>query len=154
MNRRKLTRVLLESGCEPGVRNKQGETAEDIANRKNLTDIVQILRTTPPKRKKQQANPMADQNGKSVDDSDDIDAIRVAPVEEDEDEVAETFPTNWGNFRRNHSSGSSSRHHHRHQQSSSRERRRHQQQVSEDRPRVHGPDEMRNQTIVTNLAPA
>lgn len=43
MGRRKLTRILLEAGCDRGVRNKQGETARDIALRKNLSEILDIL---------------------------------------------------------------------------------------------------------------
>lgn len=43
MGRRKLTRILLEATCDRGVRNKQGETARDIAMRKNLSEILEIL---------------------------------------------------------------------------------------------------------------
>lgn len=45
MGRRKLTRVLLESGCDRGMKNKQNETAVEIAARKNLQDVVQILQS-------------------------------------------------------------------------------------------------------------
>ena len=48
MGRRKLTRVLLESGCDREMKNKQGETAAEIARRKSLAEIVQILKNTPP----------------------------------------------------------------------------------------------------------
>lgn len=110
MGRRKLTRVLLESGCDPRVRNKQGETAEDIAARKRLVDIVQILRN-PPRLLNAHEKYALDQTlsnnnntndnnihnghnrhdmvGKSVDDSgdedddDDVDAIRAAPLIDD-----------------------------------------------------------------------
>ena len=44
MGRRKLTRLLLESGCDKRVRNKQHETAADIAQRKQLAEIYAILR--------------------------------------------------------------------------------------------------------------
>lgn len=47
MGRRKLTRVLLESGCDMRVRNKQNETAIDIARRKNLGEVVGILINPP-----------------------------------------------------------------------------------------------------------
>lgn len=43
MGRRKLTRILLEAGCDRSLRNKQGETAKDIARRKNLTEILEII---------------------------------------------------------------------------------------------------------------
>ena len=44
MGRRKLTKILVESGTQPELRNKQAESAADIAVRKNLTEIVNILR--------------------------------------------------------------------------------------------------------------
>ena len=47
MGRRKLTRVLLESGVDRDSKNKQGETALEIAQRKNLDEVVQILKTFP-----------------------------------------------------------------------------------------------------------
>ena len=51
MGRRKLTRILLEIGINPALRNKQGETALDIALRKNLAEIVSILQVgVPPPR--------------------------------------------------------------------------------------------------------
>lgn len=43
MGRRKLTRILLEAGCDRSLRNKQGETAKDIARRKNLSEILEII---------------------------------------------------------------------------------------------------------------
>lgn len=43
MGRRKLTRILLEAGCDRSLRNKQGETAKDIARRKNHTEILEII---------------------------------------------------------------------------------------------------------------
>lgn len=43
MGRRKLTRILLEAGCDRSLRNKQGETAKDIARRKNLNEILEII---------------------------------------------------------------------------------------------------------------
>lgn len=43
MGRRKLTRILLEAGCDKTIRNKQAETARDIALRKDLGEIVDIL---------------------------------------------------------------------------------------------------------------
>jgi ankyrin repeat protein len=50
MGRRKLTRILLEIGINQTLRNKQGETALDIALRKNLTEIVSILQAGVPVR--------------------------------------------------------------------------------------------------------
>jgi hypothetical protein len=47
MGRRKLTRVLLESGCSQGIKNKQHETALEIARRKNLSDIIHIIENPP-----------------------------------------------------------------------------------------------------------
>merc|ERR1719431_327099 len=46
MGRKKLTKILVESGTDINIRNKQSETACDIAVRKNLSDIVSILRST------------------------------------------------------------------------------------------------------------
>ncbi|XP_059083066.1 putative ankyrin repeat domain-containing protein 20A2 [Tigriopus californicus] len=78
MGRRKLTRVLLESGCDRAMKNKQNETAVEIAARKNLQDVVQILQSPHHLRRP----PMPEDHkfdlpGKSVDDSDDLDAIHV-----------------------------------------------------------------------------
>ena len=46
MGRKKLTKILVESETDINIRNKQSETACDIALRKNLSDIVHILRST------------------------------------------------------------------------------------------------------------
>ena len=43
MGRKKLTRILVEGGTDTNVRNKQNETALDIAVRKKLSDVVTIL---------------------------------------------------------------------------------------------------------------
>jgi hypothetical protein len=56
MGRRKLTRILLEIGINAALRNKQAETALDIALRKNLTEIATILQAAPPLRT---ADPLA-----------------------------------------------------------------------------------------------
>jgi hypothetical protein len=56
MGRRKLTRILLEIGINAALRNKQAETALDIALRKNLTEIAAILQAVPPLRP---ADPLA-----------------------------------------------------------------------------------------------
>lgn len=48
MGRRKLTKILLESGCDKEAKNKQNETAMDISRRKNLVDIIAILQNPPP----------------------------------------------------------------------------------------------------------
>ena len=48
MGRRKLTKILLESGCDRDSKNKQSETALDISRRKNLVDIMVILQNPPP----------------------------------------------------------------------------------------------------------
>ena len=48
MGRRKLTKILLESGCDKDAKNKQGETSMDISRRKNLVDIITILQNPPP----------------------------------------------------------------------------------------------------------
>jgi len=45
MGRKKLTKILVESGTDTNIRNKQSETACDIALRKNLSEIVNILRS-------------------------------------------------------------------------------------------------------------
>ena len=38
-----MTRILVEGGTDTNVRNKQNETALDIAVRKKLSDVVTIL---------------------------------------------------------------------------------------------------------------
>ena len=48
MGRRKLTKILLESGCDKESKNKQGETSLEISRRKNLVDIITILQNPPP----------------------------------------------------------------------------------------------------------
>ena len=48
MGRRKLTKILLESGCDKDAKNKQNETALDISRRKNLVEIINILQNPPP----------------------------------------------------------------------------------------------------------
>ena len=48
MGRRKLTKILLESGCDKESKNKQGETSLEISRRKNLVDIINILQNPPP----------------------------------------------------------------------------------------------------------
>uniref|UniRef100_A0AAG5DXG7 Uncharacterized protein n=1 Tax=Anopheles atroparvus TaxID=41427 RepID=A0AAG5DXG7_ANOAO len=45
MGRRKLTRILLEAGCRQDAKNAQDETPRDIAQRKNLVEIINILNT-------------------------------------------------------------------------------------------------------------
>lgn len=45
MGRRKLTRILLNAGSSLKICNSQAETARDIAIRKNLPEILQILDT-------------------------------------------------------------------------------------------------------------
>lgn len=52
MGRRKLTRILLEAGCDKSIRNKQAETARDIALRKDLIEILNILDEAASKRDK------------------------------------------------------------------------------------------------------
>ncbi|KAK6628009.1 hypothetical protein RUM44_010491 [Polyplax serrata] len=53
MGRRKLTRILLEAGCDPNRRNKQNERAKDIAARKDLIEIIEIIDKTVPIKKKE-----------------------------------------------------------------------------------------------------
>ena len=43
MGRRKLTKILVEAGTDTNIRNKQSETALDIAVRKGLGEVVTIL---------------------------------------------------------------------------------------------------------------
>ena len=43
MGRKKLTRILVEGGTDTAIRNKQNETAMDIAVRKKLSEVVTIL---------------------------------------------------------------------------------------------------------------
>ena len=43
MGRRKLTKILVEAGTDTNIRNKQNETALDIAVRKGLGEVVTIL---------------------------------------------------------------------------------------------------------------
>ncbi|XP_042205839.1 uncharacterized protein LOC121855078 isoform X2 [Homarus americanus] len=48
MGRRKLTKILLESGADQTVKNKQNETPGDIARRKEFGQILEILKNPPP----------------------------------------------------------------------------------------------------------
>ncbi|XP_069188479.1 LOW QUALITY PROTEIN: uncharacterized protein [Procambarus clarkii] len=48
MGRRKLTKILLESGADQTVKNKQNEAPGDIARRKEFDQILEILRNPPP----------------------------------------------------------------------------------------------------------
>jgi len=50
MGRRKLTKILLQAGCDPTPRNLQGETAMDIALRKSLLQVQEIIANPPPLR--------------------------------------------------------------------------------------------------------
>ena len=43
MGRKKLTKILVEAGTDTNIRNKQSETALDIAVRKGLGEVVTIL---------------------------------------------------------------------------------------------------------------
>lgn len=52
MGRRKLTKILLESGCNPTIKNKQGETAMDIALRKEFKEIQEVIANPPPSRQR------------------------------------------------------------------------------------------------------
>lgn len=63
MGRRKLTRILLEAGCERLLRNKQRETALDIANRKGLGEIVAILESTKLKKDGKKSKEKEGKNG-------------------------------------------------------------------------------------------
>ena len=50
MGRRKLTRILLEASGSSSlkIKNAQGEMARDIALRKDLSEIIEILDAPPP----------------------------------------------------------------------------------------------------------
>lgn len=50
MGRRKLTRILLQADSSTSLKmkNAQSETARDIAVRKKLTEIIEILDSPPP----------------------------------------------------------------------------------------------------------
>lgn len=48
MGRRKLTRILISSANALEIKNAQGEMPRDIALRKNLLEIVNILASAPP----------------------------------------------------------------------------------------------------------
>lgn len=65
MGRRKLTRILLEAGCDPNRRNKQNERAKDIAIRKDLNEIIEIIDKTVPinRRDKQKEKPKTKTKG-------------------------------------------------------------------------------------------
>ncbi|XP_050060962.1 ankyrin repeat domain-containing protein 6-like isoform X2 [Aphis gossypii] len=51
MARKKLTKIILQAKCNTTLKNKQNETARDIAERKNLTDILEILKNPMYKKK-------------------------------------------------------------------------------------------------------
>lgn len=48
MGRRKLTRILISAAGALEIKNSQGETPRDIAVRKNLPEIINILDSAPP----------------------------------------------------------------------------------------------------------
>lgn len=61
MGRRKLTRILLEAGSNQEIKNAQDESPKDIAIRKNLVEIIEILNSpvqvrTPKDRDRSSSN--------------------------------------------------------------------------------------------------
>lgn len=50
MGRRKLTKILLESGCDATLTNMQGETAMDIALKKSFKEVQEMIANPPPTR--------------------------------------------------------------------------------------------------------
>lgn len=50
MGRRKLTKILLESGCDATLTNMQGETAMDIALKKSFKEVQEMIANPPPAR--------------------------------------------------------------------------------------------------------
>lgn len=59
MGRRKLTRILLQSDSSASlkIRNAQSETARNIAHRKQLLEILEILDAAPPSKSTIPAQP-------------------------------------------------------------------------------------------------
>ena len=50
MGRRKLTKLLLQAGCDPTLKNQQNETPMDIALRKSFKEVQEIIANPPPLR--------------------------------------------------------------------------------------------------------
>ena len=50
MGRRKLTKILLQAGCDPTLKNQQNETPMDIALRKSFKEVQEIIANPPPLR--------------------------------------------------------------------------------------------------------
>ena len=50
MGRRKLTKILLQAGCDPALKNQQNETPMDIALRKSFEAVQEIIANPPPLR--------------------------------------------------------------------------------------------------------
>lgn len=50
MGRRKLTKILLQAGCDPSLKNQQNETPMDIALRKSFKEVQEIIANPPPLR--------------------------------------------------------------------------------------------------------
>lgn len=81
MGRRKLTKILLESGSSIAERNAQEETVHDIAVRKNLTEILYILDTPLEKirRDRERSSNSSKTNKKDGDSKDKIDGSVKSP---------------------------------------------------------------------------
>lgn len=71
MGRRKLTRILLEAGCDKSLRNHQSETARDIATRKGLEEIINILNTPVAKQPKKKDRHRDKSRERTIDEPDD-----------------------------------------------------------------------------------
>lgn len=71
MGRRKLTRILLEAGCDKSLKNHQSETARDIATRKGLEEIINILNTPVAKQSKKKDRHRDKSRERTIDEPDD-----------------------------------------------------------------------------------
>lgn len=47
MHRKKLTKILLSSGCNPNIQNNQNETPLNICERKGFQDVMHVIQNPP-----------------------------------------------------------------------------------------------------------
>lgn len=102
MGRRKLTKILLESGSLINERNAQEETVHDIAVRKNLTEILDILDTPLEKIRcdRERSSSSSKTNKKDGDSKDKTDSPAKSPRDKSKENKKsdKIDPSNWSPY--------------------------------------------------------